>query len=62
MTEEEYQKKMEAELMKLALSKSTMFGGHIVSVNRYYAKHHYLTTEEIILTVKAMDFIDDLVR
>jgi hypothetical protein len=63
MTDEEYKKKIEAQLMELALSKGTMYGNHIkVSVNRYYAKYHYLTTEEIILTAKAMDFIEDVVN
>lgn len=68
MTEEEYQKKMDAELMKLALSKGRMYENHIkVSINRFfaknnrfYAKNHYLATEEIILTAKAMDFIEAL--
>jgi hypothetical protein len=29
---------------------------------RYYAQHHYKSTEEIVLTAKAMDFIEGLVR
>lgn len=45
---------LKSDLMKDALSKNS----HL----RYYAKHHYHTTEEIILTAKAMDFIEGLVR
>ena len=29
---------------------------------RDFARYHHLATEEIILTTKAMDFIEDVVR
>lgn len=41
-------------LMNCALSKNPHF--------RYYAQHHMDTTEEIILTAKAVDFIEGFVR
>lgn len=31
-------------------------------LTRNYAKYHHLTTEEIILTAKAMDFIEGFVK
>jgi hypothetical protein len=48
-----YWKRIRSELMGNALSKNP----HL----RYYAQHHVETTEEIILTAKAMDFIEGVV-
>lgn len=43
---------LKSHLMNYALSKNLYF--------RYYALHHYASTEEIILTAKAMDFLESL--
>jgi len=46
--------KLKSDLMNCALSKNLYF--------RHYALHHYKSTEEIILTAKAMDFVEGFVR
>ena len=48
------QKEIETEVMTFALSKWKTW--------RTYAKYHHLATEEIILTAKAMDFIEGFVK
>ena len=46
--------KLKSDLMNCASSSNPFI--------RLMAKKHYLATEEVILTAKAMDFIEGLVR
>ena len=61
MTDEEYKKKMETQLMGFALS-SPYKDSFDRQYDRQYARYHSLSTEEIILTAKAMEFIEGVVR
>jgi hypothetical protein len=49
-----YWNRIRIELMKNSLSKNPYL--------RHWAQQHMDATEEIILTAKAMDFIEDVVR
>lgn len=61
MKKEEYKKLIENQLMGFALS-SPYKDSFDRQYDRQYARYHSLSTEEIILTAKAMEFIEGVVR